>query len=378
MKKLELDLNKLSDNQIKKYLELKEALGLVEQVEVHTQSVEQIVDEEPAVLFRSPKRKRKVNKWTRKVEKLEPYLNKPRTRGQILRKMVMKEHGGNYKTLGRYLALVYRRRLKTISIGRSVFYQLEKEPLREDEIEPKIVKREAVEENIYDVVHELIKTGEATSFPDAFKRATGYGSVGGQHYDEYRKYCENLGEDFPTRRGRAKKEKKAPTHKKYMLRKNPYLLFKNKHLKKVMEVHNLTVQDATKYLSAAWMKSGKNPEQADEKVFLEIKTEMIEEPYEKKIEISKEISLPTLKNLKPRFGKVLIDMINHIKENQDLKLSFEPEGRMLGIDMYFEWSDFCRDFLEKSRKISYNLGIEDKFVLVGFGKNGMAIEYRGG
>lgn len=374
MKRLELDLNKLSDEQLRKYLELKEALGLVDEKE---QEEPQIVDEkeEPEsrghVIFRRPKKykKRKTSrvaeKWRTEVEQLEPYLAKPRTRSQIFKKMKMTPHGGNYKTLGRYLSLIYKRRLKTISVGRTVFYQLDKKPLRE-------VREEPIDE-VYEKVHELIKS-EAISFADAYKKATGYEHVGGHHYQTYREYCENLGEEFPTKRGRPKKKKEVPKHKEYMLRKNPYLTWRGKHLKKVMDIHNLNVQDATKYLAATWMKSDKNPEKADEKVIFEIKTEMIEEPYEK--EVAKEVTLPMLKNLKPRFGKVLIDMIRHIMETPELKLGYEPEGRMLGIDYYYDWTDFCRDFLEKSQKIALRLNIQDKFVLIGFGKNGMAIQYR--
>jgi len=388
MKKLELDLNKLSDEQLRKYLELKDSLGIIEPDEVEPEKVQrpstQIVDEKARVIFRRPKKykkskryKRANKEWVSRVEKLEKFLKKPRRIMEMFTHLDYKQQGGgDYKTIRRHLKMVYGKCLKILQEGKTKFYYVSKDktvvsvPIPETSSRTILKWTKPMEKDLIafkssGLTHEEAKEEMSKKYDLDFR------------IKQIEMKVYNLKAEGKWKVPKIKLElpKEKPKHKEYMIRKNPYFIWKNKYLKKVMMVHGMSVQDATRYLSATWMGSAKSPEKASEKVTFELGTEMIEPEVEPE-RTGPPVKFPPLKCLKPRMGKVLVDMIKNMVHRPELKLSFEPEGRLLGIDYYHEWQDFCRDFLEKSSKIATYMRLQDKFILVGFGKNGMAIQYR--
>lgn len=321
MRKIELDLNKLTDEELEMYLTLKKKAGLPEEVKIIPPLAypeeEQIVDEKPRFVTVKKRKKRKASKkWVQRAKNLEKFLQKPRTRADCLIELGVMT-GGFHETLVKYLKKVYGKRLKIIEQGRTRFFM----------IDTVLTVKKPVEEPVEEKLELVIEP------------------------------------------------KKKETE--YMIRKNPYLTYRNKYLKRVMGVHNMNVQDATRYLSSKWMAHGRSQEKVSPKVEFELAAEMIEEALPRKI--SPELKFPKIATIKTKHGeKILIDMIKNIVKEKGLTLAFNSEAGHLGIEHYWQWVDFCKEFLKKSRKIADALGIENKFVLCGYGKNGMGISYMGG
>jgi len=437
MKSINLDLNKLTDEQLKMYLELKSVSEEEREEEKQIQQVEEIVAQAKEKIAED-KKQRKDNKgisyvfdWNKKIKAVEDWLSKaPRTRCEILTKMDIPPHGGNYRTLVNVLKKTYKSKLNKLKIKRTKYYLLNLSGKTKTRMQKgTIFTKEMAEEinvrvnegetlpNIKDVLEKKFgrivtikqitdkisnmkfwktwnyegdlpkpkstKKGinfkeikklvdEGMSFSRAFTQVTGKKNVSGSDYKHFAKYNKTIEGETPVKIIEPKKDlRKEPG---YLIRKNPFLPWKNNYVKRVMETHKMGAYEASRYLGGVWNTSNKNVEDATSKVELELKVG-VEKPLLPP-PLPEPVSFPSLKGIEERMLPVLHNMIERLKENGNLSLSYEPEGRMLGIDYYQDWVEFCKDFIEKGSKIASAMKIEDRFALVGFGKNGLAIKYR--
>lgn len=92
---------------------------------------------------------------------------------------------------------------------------------------------------------------------------------------------------------------------------------------------------------------------------------------------TKPLYFPRLSHFKSELKEILIGMLKNIVENKALKLTFPMEGFALGIEEVELWNDFCVDFMIKSEEISDFLGIANKFnVKKNPGRGGHEIFYQ--
>lgn len=185
------------------------------------------------------------------------------------------------------------------------------------------------------------------------------------NYDRYKKWCKEKNID-PRIRGKdfSPDKRRIPG---YLEQRNEFLKWKNEQVAFIMKYHNMNMIEANRYLAGVWHKSRKNPF---------IATEFIKREKDR-IKVKPGKCLPQLIHLNSSQLTILQGMISNIISRPELTISFQMEGAMLGFEDYQNWVDFCKDFIDKKDKIAECFGIEPSFSLVGTGRMGLAIKYKG-
>ena len=131
MKKLELDLNRLDDNELEMYLALKKKMNVPTNIP-------------KTITEKTTKKKTRRNKsfdWKGELKSLEDFLKKPKSIAEILDEVDKggSKCGGYYKSVRRNLKKVYGRRLVVVKKGRRTYYHVKK---KEDK--PTMKKRKMI------------------------------------------------------------------------------------------------------------------------------------------------------------------------------------------------------------------------------------------
>jgi len=199
------------------------------------------------------------------------------------------------------------------------------------------------------------------TFAESYKKVAGTKP----HYQRYKKWCKEKNID-PMIRGKDFKPDKRRIPG-YLEQRNEFLKWKNEQVAFIMKYHNMSMIEANRYLAGVWHKSKKNPFLANEFI----------KKQRDKVMIKPDKCLPELIHLNSTQLTILQGMVSNIISRPELTISYSMEGAMLGLEAYQDWVDFCKDFISKQDKIADCFGVGAKFSLIGTGRKGLAIKYKG-
>lgn len=270
MRTFELDLNKLSDNELETLLELKKKAGSQPQVIIELEKEQKILKPLGVKPFKKRYRKRVLDdSWVKRILRLESFLKKPRKRIEMFKYLKYElKGGGDYKTLVTYLKKVYKKRLIVITQGKTKFYYV----VEGDTMLPKKgVKRtkeiplsrvdwtKGMETDLLNLKRKGLDTKQ-------IKRSLNKKYNINLRDKQVEMKCYNL-----ATKGKRIKPIYVKKHKtKYMKRKTPYLQLQSKYLKKVMEAHHMNSKDAMRYLATKYMENKRSARKAGQQVKAEL------------------------------------------------------------------------------------------------------------
>jgi hypothetical protein len=388
MKTLELDLNKLEDNELEMYLVLKKRADAQQLYAREVLALGQpIVDEvatpaEPVaeVEHRHYKKHKKLDSgWVGRVKGLEDFLKKKeRSRTEILFELKVPPQGGNYKTLIKYMTKIYGKRIIQYVKGKQVFYQLDakgptkrkyhklKEGIVVDGIKLHLSPNDTAV--FLQTDKRMEETGE--TFGNAFKHvvAPGRTAVGGADYKKWAIYLALKKRGLSKEQFETLAKPKAKTISVEQLvsitQTTPvdegveYEKFKEENVAKLMEKNNITKGEAVRMLAIIWRKAGRDYTKASGVL------------NESSADILPTKTFPQLSCLAPEMEPILLNMIERLIEDGNLELSYAMEGTALNIADYQSWKQFCESFILNAIQISEYMAVDNKFALVSNGKKG--------
>ena len=361
---IELDLNKLSDEELESYLNLKKKAKIqkaeqeLEEIpSAPLERVQTIVDKTGTI------KKRKSNRQIFSDEMISELY-----RLKDIRKMSMRDITDNLnrtfpdkvtedqvaKKIGN---LKYNKRwgthllLDTTRLRGASHRQIVDDSLLPQDKKPVTTRRPRGKQprrdwdSIYPKINKLVND-EGYSVSKGFVQVIGR-TPSGPETKAYVKWCKKKNLNPKGKKSWKPDMRKVKGH---LVSKNPYLQWKNSNIGKLKD---MSFEQANRFMAQIWRRAGKNKKKATQALKLELGLTPPEGDDTKQIVDE----FPELAGLKKEFKPILVDMLNNMIEDHSLSMSYKMEGVLLGIESKSDWNKFIVSFTHNAKQIADYLGI---------------------